>query len=107
VFLTPQKKGATKESSELTHNKNGTKIKSDFDISSLPGCRLLSDREKKLCTSMRLRPSQYITLKTLILKDHSQKRRGTTSGKSSLENIDKSLRRKIFNFMVKSGWIPS
>jgi hypothetical protein len=62
------KKGATKESSELTHNKNGTKIKNDFDISSLPGCRLLSDREKKLCTSMRLRPSQYITLKTLILK---------------------------------------
>jgi hypothetical protein len=62
------KKGATKESSELTHSKNDAKIKNDFDISSLPGCRLLSDREKKLCTSMRLRPSQYITLKTLILK---------------------------------------
>ena len=39
-----------------------------FDINSLPGCRLLSEREKKLCASIKLRPTQYVTLKTLILK---------------------------------------
>jgi len=41
---------------------------SDFDVSSMPASRLLSPNEKKLCASLRLKPSQYIHLKTLIIK---------------------------------------
>ncbi|RWS27621.1 transcriptional adapter 2-beta-like protein [Leptotrombidium deliense] len=76
--------------------------------------RLLSEREKKLCTSLKLKPSQYITLKTLILKsfidlcplqDCYDKRRKGLAFKSSVENIDKLLRRKVQSFMAKSGWI--
>ena len=43
----------------------------------------------------------------MSIQEHNQKRKGSSSSQSSLENIDKSLRRKVFNFMVKSGWIPS
>lgn len=60
------RKGAAGEK-EFELAKKGD-AKSHFDITSLPGCRLLSEREKKLCSSMRLRPTQYVTLKTLILK---------------------------------------
>jgi len=81
--------------------------KEDFDITSLPGCRLLSNQEKKLCASARLRPTQYVTFKTLILKDYAQKRKGSTPVKSTLENIDRSLRRRIVNFMIRSGWITA
>ncbi|CAG2158354.1 unnamed protein product [Oppiella nova] len=87
------KKG-TKVSSELAP-KLVNNQKNEFDVSSLPGCRLLSDREKKLCSTVKLRPSQYITLKTLILKDHNQRGTTSSSGKSSLENIDKSTCRRV------------
>lgn len=60
------KKGAGRDHQQDINRKND--CKEDFDITSLPGCRLLSEREKKLCSSVRLRPTQYITLKTLILK---------------------------------------
>ena len=41
----------------------------DFlDISSMPAARLLSPGEKKLCSSIRLTPSQYISLKGLMIK---------------------------------------
>lgn len=40
----------------------------EFDVSNEPAARLISEREKKLCNSIRLKPMQYITLKTLLLK---------------------------------------
>lgn len=40
----------------------------EFDINSMPSARLLSDQEKRLCTSLRLTPSQYISIKGLMIK---------------------------------------
>jgi len=78
-----------------------------FDIESLPCCRLLSIKEKKLCSLLRLRPTHYVTLKTLILKDHGVQKPKRVQAKTGLENTDKSMRRKIVNFMIKSGWISA
>jgi len=49
-------------------NSGESPEKSKFEVSTMPGARLLSVRERKLCNSIKLRPTQYITLKTLILK---------------------------------------
>ncbi|RWS17473.1 transcriptional adapter 2B-like isoform X1 [Dinothrombium tinctorium] len=80
-----------------------SKYKSEF--LHFTSSRLLSEREKKLCISLKLRPSQYIALKTLLLKEYCQKRHKGLMFKSSIENVDKFLRRKILSFMSKSGWI--
>ena len=58
----------------LTSGDSLEKSKSKFEVSSMPGARLLSIRERKLCISLKLRPTQYITLKTLILKVSTKKR---------------------------------
>ena len=51
---------------ELTNlNKNS---KDKFDVYSMPSTRLLSEQEKSFCNKTKLRPSQYLNLKTLILK---------------------------------------
>lgn len=39
-----------------------------FDVYSMPSSRLLSEQEKRFCNTIKLRPSQYLNLKTLILK---------------------------------------
>ena len=45
-------------------------------ILGLPGYQILSTNEKRLCTSLRLHPSLYISYKTCLLRDHLQKKKG-------------------------------
>ena len=45
-------------------------------IIGLPGYDILSHNERRLCTSLRLHPSLYISYKTCLLRDHLQKKRG-------------------------------
>src|ERR1700734_3916271 len=61
---------STSQMDQSNTSAGGMARKNDngFDIESLPCCRLLSIKEKKLCSLLRLRPTHYVTLKTLILK---------------------------------------
>ena len=43
-------------------------------IENFPGLELLSDCKKVLCSSLNLSPACYLTVKTMIIKDHLQKR---------------------------------
>ncbi|KAM9834978.1 transcriptional adapter 2-beta [Syngnathus typhle] len=75
-------------------------------IENLTGFELLSDREKVLCSSLNLSPARYLTAKTIIVKDHLQKRQGVPSSKSRLPGyLDKVLRKRIVTFLTESGWI--
>lgn len=49
------------------HNVDSTR-EGKFDVYSMPSSRLLSEQEKRFCNTIKLRPSQYFSLKTLILK---------------------------------------
>lgn len=93
----------------------------------MPASRLLSPKEKKLCAQLRLKPSQYITLKTLIIKASVIAHASHTNGnrlfsqeaymhkkpgkaaahKSPLDAIDGRVRRRLFTFMTRSGWLAS
>ena len=68
------------------------------------GCELISEKERKLCSVLRLSPHQYINLKTLIIKEHLRERE---KGKyrSTLENIDENILRKLTSFFYKNGWL--
>lgn len=73
-------------------------------IENLTGFEMLSDREKVLCSSLNLSPARYLTVKTIIIKDHVQKRQGTA--KSRLPSyLDKVLKKRILSFLSESGWI--
>ncbi|XP_049593074.1 transcriptional adapter 2-beta [Syngnathus scovelli] len=75
-------------------------------IENLTGFELLSDREKVLCSSLNLSPARYLTVKTIIVKDHLQKRQGVPSSKSRVPSyLDKVLRKRIVTFLTESGWI--
>ena len=74
-------------------------------IENLSGFELLSDREKVLCNSLNLTPARYLTVKTIIIKDHLQKRQGIPSKSRLPSYLDKVLKKRILSFLTESGWI--
>ncbi|XP_036407476.1 transcriptional adapter 2-beta [Megalops cyprinoides] len=74
-------------------------------IENLTGFELLSDREKVLCNSLNLSPTRYLTVKTIIIKDHLQKRQGIPAKSRLPSYLDKVLKKRILNFLTESGWI--
>lgn len=86
----------------INENKSPKKTRT---ISALPGGELLSEREKKLCHSIGMKPSSYITIKTCIIKDYLQRRQGMQVKIRYPKHLDKTHRRKILNFLNENGWI--
>lgn len=78
-----------------------------MSLSAMPGFDLLSDREKKLCNSISVNPSTYITVKACVIKDYLQRRQGIPVKIRFPNHLDKSQRRKILTFLGDSGWISS
>jgi len=76
-------------------------------ITGLPGYEVLSTNEKRLCTSLRLHPRLYISYKTCLLRDHLSKKKGQIPKPVHPSGLDKLHRKKIFNFLLTSGWISA
>lgn len=74
-------------------------------IENLTGFELLSEREKVLCSSLGLSPARYLTVKTIIIKDHLQKRQGIPAKSRLPAYLDKVLKKRILTFLTESGWI--
>eukprot|EP00058_Branchiostoma_floridae_P028081 XP_002613572.1 hypothetical protein BRAFLDRAFT_208437 [Branchiostoma floridae] len=74
-------------------------------IKSAPCFNLLSEREKTLCSSMGMNPAKYMTVKTIIIKDHVQRRQGIPTKTRYPQNLDKLHRKRIISFLADSGWI--
>lgn len=45
------------------------KLGSALDISNAPSCDLLSEKEKVLCSTLRLYPQQYIVIKDTLIRE--------------------------------------
>ncbi|XP_068926329.1 transcriptional adapter 2-beta [Petaurus breviceps papuanus] len=102
------KREKRKENKNIANSKRGKEDGKDGEfaaIENLPGFELLSDREKVLCSSLNLSPARYLTVKTIIIKDHLQKRQGIPSKSRLPSYLDKVLKKRILNFLTESGWI--
>lgn len=90
----------------------------------MPSARLLSEKEKRICTSLRLTPSQYIAIKGLMIKvSHPsqclnqfvltlsslllQEKSLPKKQKSGLENLDDRVRKRLHRFFLLNGWISN
>uniref|UniRef100_A0A3P9KY60 Transcriptional adapter n=1 Tax=Oryzias latipes TaxID=8090 RepID=A0A3P9KY60_ORYLA len=102
-----QKREKRKENKSVVNSKRGKEGKDgEFAaIENLAGFELLSDREKMLCSSLNLTPARYLTVKTIIIKDHLQKRQGIPAKSRLPSYLDKVLKKRILTFLTESGWI--
>ncbi|KAG0425320.1 hypothetical protein HPB47_027485 [Ixodes persulcatus] len=107
------RKHEEKGSADPTLSEQGGDVgegsKEATDISTMLGYELLSEKERKLCQSMGISPTYYITFKTVVLKDQAQRRRqGSPSPKfRSPSGLDKSNSRRILSHFANSGWISA
>ncbi|XP_070786221.1 transcriptional adapter 2-beta [Enoplosus armatus] len=102
------KREKRKENKSLVTSKRGSEESKDGEfaaIENLTGFELLSDREKVLCNSLNLSPARYLTVKTIIIKDHLQKRQGIPAKSRLPSYLDKVLKKRILTFLTESGWI--
>ncbi|XP_071478508.1 transcriptional adapter 2-beta-like isoform X1 [Diadema antillarum] len=76
-------------------------------LRSSQGFSCLSEREKKLCSSLKMKPAKYVTMKTLIIKDHYLRKQGIPPKTRYPSNLDKSHRKRIANFLMRNGWIKA
>eukprot|EP00096_Caligus_rogercresseyi_P004464 TRINITY_DN18738_c0_g1_i1.p1 TRINITY_DN18738_c0_g1~~TRINITY_DN18738_c0_g1_i1.p1 ORF type:complete len:154 (-),score=64.95 TRINITY_DN18738_c0_g1_i1:936-1397(-) len=74
-------------------------------LSDLPGYDILSANERRLCLNLKLTPAQYISVKTSLLTQYLQKKRGGNNSSLHTLGLDKNNRKIIFNFLMKAGWI--
>lgn len=83
-------------------------------ISTLPGYHLLSDRERKLCASMNIKPSQYLSYKAVLLKEEGEAQKsggvgigGVRGGLCAPQGLEPHAQHSITSFMRSAGWISS
>jgi len=76
-------------------------------LESLPCFQELSEQEKALCVSLGLSPARYVTVKAILIRDYLQKRQGVPSKPRLPGNLEKSHKKRIINFLAKSGWVGS
>ncbi|KAG1650390.1 Transcriptional adapter 2-beta [Nymphon striatum] len=83
------------------------KIESNAGLRTSNCSKLLSNAEKKLCSSMGLKPAYYIAFKTYCLKDHLLRTRSNFSRIPIPCGLGKDNRNKILKFFVQSGWVSA
>ncbi|XP_076030805.1 transcriptional adapter 2-beta-like isoform X3 [Oratosquilla oratoria] len=76
-------------------------------VSSLPGFHLLSRQERKLCTSLNVKPSQYIAYKATLLKEEGESRTGNPKLACAPQGLEPHHQHQIVSFMTRAGWISS
>lgn len=104
---------STLSPTKVTNRKTNGKNESTKAITNLPlnqnnepSWRLLSESEKRLCKSSNLKPSQYISLKAFIISEHNQKKKKKGAAQRLFaDDIDKTVKRRIVDFLTRNNWI--
>ncbi|XP_065058463.1 transcriptional adapter 2-beta-like [Rhopilema esculentum] len=66
--------------------------------------QLLSDKEKQLCCSLKMKCTRYVTIKGILLKDYVARKHGIQSKTRYPPNLTKQQRRTIVEFLNEAGW---
>jgi len=75
------------------------KLGSALDISNAPSCDLLSEKEKVLCSTLRLYPQQYIVIKDTLIRESLKVGHLKKGIARQLIKIDVNKTSKIFDFL--------
>lgn len=76
-----------------------------LNIGDAPGVELLSQREKELCTVLRLLPKHYLVIKDALLRESFRQGYLKKSMAKQLVTVDVHKTKKIYEFFVSCGWV--
>lgn len=76
-----------------------------LDIIDLPDYNLLSQKEKDLCSNIRLIPQNYLEIKRLFMLENDKLGSLKLLDARRIAKIDVNKTRKIYDFLVKEGFV--
>ncbi|XP_062502581.1 transcriptional adapter 2-beta-like [Corticium candelabrum] len=103
----PVRRASTSSASKRTDKVNKQDKELTEEISQMTGFEMLGHREQQVCTTLRMTPSRYTTLKGLMVKDHATRRKGMAVKTRYPAWLEKSHKKYIFNFLRDCGWLPT
>uniref|UniRef100_A0AAY5EQX3 Transcriptional adapter n=1 Tax=Electrophorus electricus TaxID=8005 RepID=A0AAY5EQX3_ELEEL len=76
-----------------------------LNLTGLPGTEKLNEREKELCQVVRLVPGAYLEYKQALLSECQRQGGLRLAQARSLIKIDVNKTRKIYDFLIKEGYV--
>uniref|UniRef100_A0A8P4KSS0 Transcriptional adapter n=1 Tax=Dicentrarchus labrax TaxID=13489 RepID=A0A8P4KSS0_DICLA len=90
----------------LTCNRRaGRRSAPPLNLTGLPGTEKLNEREKELCQVVRLVPGAYLEYKQALLNECRRQGGLRLAQARALIKIDVNKTRKIYDFLIKEGYI--
>ena len=102
------KEDATNDAISSEQNSAVKDAKPKFEVRKCPGYEILTKKELELCQHLELQPKLYTEAKTALI--HESLKQGfldeDNMNRRSIFKIDVEKREDVFNFILKSGWVP-
>uniref|UniRef100_A0A8C7HPR1 Transcriptional adapter n=1 Tax=Oncorhynchus kisutch TaxID=8019 RepID=A0A8C7HPR1_ONCKI len=89
----------------ITTSATGRRSAPPLNLTGLPGTEKLNDREKELCQVVRLVPGAYLEYKQALLNECRRQGGLRLAQARALIKIDVNKTRKIYDFLIKEGYI--
>lgn len=76
-----------------------------LDILGMPGYEKLTEKEKDMCSSVRLVPATYLDLKEVLVNENSRAGFVKLQKARSMLKIDVNKTRRLYDFLVAESYI--
>lgn len=76
-----------------------------LDIIGMPGYEKLTEKERDMCSAVRLVPVSYLELKELLVAENSRMGHVKLQRARSLLKIDVNKTRKLYDFLLAEAYI--
>uniref|UniRef100_A0A8C6TFH0 Transcriptional adapter n=1 Tax=Neogobius melanostomus TaxID=47308 RepID=A0A8C6TFH0_9GOBI len=97
--------GITPVVTPLPVTVSGRRSAPPLNLTGLPGTEKLNEREKELCQVVRLVPGAYLEYKQALLNECRRQGGLRLAQARALIKIDVNKTRKIYDFLIKEGYI--
>ncbi|XP_066551702.1 transcriptional adapter 2-alpha isoform X1 [Amia ocellicauda] len=91
--------------STITTSATGRRSAPPLNLTGLPGTDKLNDKEKELCQVVRLVPGAYLEYKAALVNECRRQGGLRLAQARALIKIDVNKTRKIYDFLIKEGYI--
>lgn len=86
-------------------SSGGRKASTPLNISHAEGVELLSEKERHLCSILRLYPRLYLSIKDTLIREYLKLGGLKRAQARSAVKIDVNKTSKLYDFFVAAGWI--
>ncbi|XP_064403762.1 transcriptional adapter 2-beta-like [Halichondria panicea] len=101
----PEFDSLSKEESKKLSDTDGADSDSDQDLILPQGIDLLSASERKLCNSLSMKPREYMSAKTEVIKTSAMKRSGCPVKPKVPKHLPSEHKQKLQQYFTRSGWL--